>query len=484
MATPDSVIVWFRRDLRLHDNPALLHAVKLQRPIVPLFIWDEAGTTDGPTGAASRWWLHHSLTALDQALQVRGSRLVIQQGPPAQALIQAACRFTAQTVLCNRVGEPDWDRLDRTVEAALSQIGVSLVRHDMDGIQDLDTVRNQSGKPYQVFTPFWKNFQTLASPSPPGPAPQALPSPDSITPEAGAAIQELRLLPRPRWDAGLAANWTPGETSARKQLERFLADALDEYHQTRDTPAQPGTSRLSPHLHFGEISPREVWVRVQNAPPSQGMRSFARQLGWREFSRSILRNHPEAPVRPLRPEFEGFPWRTAPEALAAWQQGQTGYPIVDAGMRELWQTGWMHNRVRMIVGSLLVKHLLISWAEGAAWFWDTLVDADLANNTMGWQWVGGCGADAAPFFRIFNPVTQSRKFDPQGHYIRRWIPEIGELPNALIHSPWDAPSDVLAQHRIALGHDYPNPIVDLGAGRRRALFAFASLKKERFHGFE
>jgi deoxyribodipyrimidine photo-lyase len=343
------------------------------------------------------------------------------------------------------------------------------------------TVANQEGKPFQVFTPFWRHCLGLNEPAPPQPAPDALPGPARRPKSEPLAAFELE--PKIDWAAGLRAAWQPGEAGAQAALRCFLEAAFTGYAQQRNRPDLPGTSRLSPHLHFGEIGPRQVWHGLKAWAARRGMADaawrgsqFLAEVGWREFAHHLLFHFPHTPTEPLRPEFARFPWRRHPEGLRAWQRGRTGYPIVDAGMRELWATGWMHNRVRMITASFLVKDLLVDWREGARWFWDTLVDADLASNTLGWQWTAGCGADAAPYFRIFNPVSQGEKFDPQGDYVRRWAPELAGLPAEWIHQPWAAPPEVLARAGVELGRHYPAPVVNHAIAREVALEAWAKIK--------
>ena len=313
----------------------------------------------------------------------------------------------------------------------------------------------------------------------PTPAATLPPSP-AIT---GVALSELGLLPTIPWDGGLQATWIPGEAGAQARLETLVAGPLKAYHDLRNLPDKPGTSMLSPHLRFGEISPRQVWHRVQIAlqqgeiPSGTDSVTFLNEIGWREFAYHLLYHFPQTVDTPLNPAFEAFPWRHDPTGLKAWQKGLTGYPIVDAGMRQLWHTGWMHNRVRMIVASFLTKDLILPWQQGANWFWDTLVDADLASNTLGWQWAAGSGADAAPYFRIFNPITQGEKFDPDGHYVRRWVPELAAMPAKWIHKPWEAPAEVLSSARVRLGENYPGPMVDHAQARLAALAAYKEISK-------
>ncbi len=475
-------IVWFRNDLRLADHPALAAAVAAGRPVLPVYILDEVTPGGWAAGAASRWWLHHSLVALSAALESLGSRLVLRRGAAADCLAGLAQDVGAAALYWNRHYEP-WDA---TLEAELERrLGDRLELAPQPGnlLFAPGAIRTGAGKPFQVFTPFWKACLAAPEPATPLAAPDRLgPLPASV---ASSRLGDWAMLPvRPDWAGGLRERWQPGEAGAWTRLAGFLDGAVNRYREQRDRPDIAGTSGLSPHLHHGEISPRQVWhavrQRVAGGGASEGdAAAFLRELGWREFSMHLLQHFPQLPESPLRAEFARFPWHRDPELLAAWQRGQTGYPIVDAGMRELWHTGWMHNRVRMIVASMLVKDFLIDWQHGEAWFWDTLVDADLAANAASWQWVAGCGADAAPYFRIFNPVLQGRKFDPEGEYVRRWVPELARLPAAAIHAPWQASAGVLAAGGVRLGADYPEPVVDHGAARARALAAYADLRGQR-----
>ena len=472
-----ATIVWFRQDLRLQDNPALVAAVARGEPVVPVFIWDETGEGDWAPGGASRWWLHHSLAALDAALRERGLRLIIRSGESGAVLVELIKVTGATAVYWNRRYEPAAIERDTALKANLGVEGKSF---NAALLFEPHTVKNKSGGPFQVFTPYWRHCLALPVDEPvklpagPPPAPARWPK--------SAALAELGLLPDIKWDAGFRKVWQPGEAGAQARLKRF-AGAMDGYADGRDQPAAEATSGLSPHLHFGEIGPRQIWAaaRAQGKgsgvfPAHRGAQVFLKEVGWREFAYHLLYHFPATPRQPLRAEFAAFPWRQDAKQLRAWQRGLTGYPIVDAGMRQLWATGWMHNRVRMIVASFLVKHLRLSWQEGAAWFWDTLVDADLASNTLGWQWSAGCGADAAPYFRIFNPILQGQKFDPAGDYVRRWVPELTKLPAEFIHEPWEAPMDVLAGAEVTLGRTYPQPIVDHAEARKAALAAFQSLR--------
>jgi deoxyribodipyrimidine photo-lyase len=470
-------LVWFRQDLRLSDNPALAAAVDRGSPVIPVFIWapDEEGAWR--PGAASQWWLRRSLAALNADLEKRGSRLLIRRGPAGKTLNDLLAESRASTVFWNRRYEPAAVARDDDLKARLRERGIAAESFHGNLLFEPSTIRNGSGQPFRVFTAFWRACLTKPVPPPSKNAPRKLRAPENWP--HSMELVELGLEPSVDWAAGLRETWRPGESGAESQLKRFLKRPIQEYPVGRDKPAVVGTSRLSPHLHFGEISPGQVWRAVLGRmnDGTLGSRAaceaYLRQIGWREFAHQLLYHHPESPEQALRPEFAAFPWRTDPRALRAWTQGKTGYPLVDAGMRELWHTGWMHNRVRMVVASFLVKHLLIGWQEGAAWFWDTLVDADLASNTLGWQWVAGCGADAAPYFRIFNPVLQGERFDPAGKYVRRWVPELSGVPDDWIHKPWSAPASILARAGVKIGRTYPSPIVDHAAARERALAAAA-----------
>jgi len=505
-------IVWFRKDLRLADNPALLAARTGGRPVIPVFIWSPSEEGNWPPGAASRWWLHHSLESLDTDLHNLGSRLLLLPGPAPAALCSLAGKTGAGALFWNRRYEPaailqeeavmdtfdavpagpasvaqgKKDRpLPRRLVSCRGRTGILIQSFNAALLREPWEVSNRSGGPFRVFTPYWKSCLSLGEPAAPLVAPRKLVAPGRMP--SGLRLRQLDLLPRPDWAGGLAAEWTPGRKGASQHLRRFLKAAMAGYERRRDRPDEAGTSRLSPHLHHGEIGVREVWATarrhatVHGRPgDTSGSEEFLRQIGWREFAHHILFHFPHTPERPLREEFRSFPWRRDPGALAAWQKGRTGFPLVDAAMRELWSTGWMHNRVRMVAASFLVKDLLLPWHEGARWFWDTLVDADLANNTLGWQWTAGCGADAAPYFRIFNPANQGTKHDPHGSYTRRWVPELAELPDRWIHQPHDAPASVLATASADPGGDYPRHLVEHGAARQRALAAFASITKRRY----
>lgn len=478
------IIVWFRRDLRLADHPALCAAVAQGRAIVPCFILDEAAPGTWRPGGASRWWLHGSLDALGRSIAGKGGRLVLRRGDTANMLIALAAETGAKVVYASRAFEPWASRLEHEVRHALSEEGIEFKRFGGTLLHDPDQLTTQAGGPFKVYTPFWRALSQRAAIGRALPAPAKLISP-AQAPKSDA-LDAWRLQPtKPDWAAGLREAWSPGEEGAHELLSRFVDEALADYKEMRNRPDRTGTSRLSPHLAFGEISPRQCWSAAEAASAHQGHGSdagretFLKELAWREFSAHLLHHVPTLPDQPFRTEFAAFPWRSDAAGLQAWQRGLTGYPIVDAGMRELWATGWMHNRVRMIVASFLIKDLLLPWQAGEAWFWDTLVDADLANNAASWQWVAGSGADAAPYFRIFNPVTQGTTYDPDGAYVRRWVPEIAALENDAIHAPWEASAEALAAAGVQLGTTYPAPIVDHAAARLAALAALDRVKASR-----
>jgi deoxyribodipyrimidine photo-lyase len=424
-------LVWFRLDLRTADNPALAAAAKLGE-VVPVFIWAPEEEGNWPPGTASRWWLQHSLAALDADLRKLGSRLIIRCGPTLTALRKLVKETGATAVFWNRRYEPALIARDTQVKQALIADGLQVESFNSALLFEPWEIKTGNGGPYQVFTPFYR--ACLARPlRPVGTTRRAVRGARALS----LKLDKLDLLPKLDWARGF--NWQPGEAGAHRELKKFVASAMGRYAAGRDAPAIVGTSRLSPHLHFGEISPRQVWEAATAEP-------YRRQLVWREFAHHLLYHFPHTTDQPLKRDFERFPWHKDAKGLQAWRRGRTGFPLVDAGMRELWTTGWMHNRVRMVAASFLVKDLLIPWQEGARWFWDTLVDADLANNTLGWQWVAGCGADAAPFFRIFNPAMQAEKFDPTGEYCQHWMK--GVFP----------------------------PIVDHQVARQRALAALAQIK--------
>lgn len=476
MGSSRAAIVWFREDLRLADHPAL-HAAASAGAVVPAYIWSPGEEGEWAQGAASRVWLHHSLTALDASLRAVGSRLIVRRGAALEALRDLARETGADAVHWNRRYTPPSVERHKAVKTGLAEAGLRVESHKGALLFEPWEIATKQDDPYRVFTPFWKVCVGRLEPAEPLHAPKQLAAPDAW-PES-ESIDALGLLPTTGWDAGIQEFWRPGEAAGLERLREFLDGPVMDYAHARDEPAVDGTSLMSPYLHFGEIGPGTIWHETRKAHPrGKGAEAFLRELGWREFAHHVLFHFPYTANKPMRPEFEAFPWEKNADALAAWQAGRTGYPIVDAGMRQLWRVGWMHNRVRMIAASFLVKDLRVHWLEGARWFWDTLVDADLPNNTMGWQWTAGCGADAAPYFRVFNPVLQGEKFDPRGEYVRAWIPELAKLPAKWIHRPWEAPADVIAGAGVVLGETYPAPIVDHAAARDRALEAFGRIKKK------
>lgn len=482
-----STLVWFRNDLRIEDQPALSNGVARGGPVIPVFIWSPEEEGAWSPGNATKCWLHQSLEQLDADLRAHGSRLILRRGPALETLQSLIRECGASTVLWNRRYEPAAIARDATIKTALRAAGVVAESFNSNLLFEPWTIQTAAGTPFKVFTPFWRKCLSQAPPADPMPAPNGWTSPQTWP--KSLKLSELNLEPRIRWDTGIRSTWVPGERGAAAELNRFLPKGVAAYHEDRDRPDHNGTSRLSPYLHFGEISPRMVWhsvlqsMRRRLGPTGEeAAEPFLRQLIWREFAHHLLYHFPQTPNEPLRAEFANFPWENDTATLAAWQKGQTGYPYIDAGMRQLWATGWMHNRVRMAVASFLVKDLLVPWQEGARWFWDTLVDADLANNTLGWQWTAGCGADAAPYFRVFNPVGQGARFDPEGNYVRRWVPELARLPPESIHEPWKASPATLKAAGVKMGVNYPEPIVDHAEARLRALGALAQMKQSPVPG--
>ncbi|GAA1443223.1 cryptochrome/photolyase family protein [Leifsonia poae] len=448
-------IVWFRDDLRVADNPALTAAASTGMPVLCVYVLDEESPGVRPPGGAARWWLHHSLESLDGDLRRLGARLSILRGPAEPTIADLIDQTDAGAIFWNRrYGEAE-RTVDERIKASARDRGLEASSFGASLLFEPWTIRTGSGTPFSVYTPFWRACLAEPEPRKPLPAPEKL-RPYPVDDRIGIGLDDLDLLPRhPDWAAGLREAWTPGEASALDALTRFLADDVADYRRDRDTPGIAATSRLSPHLRWGELSPFTVWhatTAARSAANAEGAATFLSELGWREFAYHTLFRSPAMATENIRGEFDAFPWpRLHPAALRAWQQGRTGIPLVDAGMRELWRTGTMHNRVRMVVASFLTKNQLIDWRRGEQWFWDTLVDADPASNPFNWQWVAGSGADAAPYFRVFNPELQRTKFDPHGDYVRRWVPE------------WDTA-------------DYPEPIVDLGETRRAALAAYDVVK--------
>ena len=476
MPSPAPVIVWFRQDLRLADNPALRDAVQAGASIIPIYILDDDNAGSWKMGGASRWWLHHSLNALRNGLS---GNLFFYRGDARLVIAELVKSTKASAVHWNRCYEPWRMKRDGDIKSMLEENGVEAKSFNGSLLFEPWVVKKDDGTPYRVFTPYFRRGCLKAGqPAVPLPAPKKINFADS--PAKALSIEALELLPTIHWDKQLEPHWTIGEKGAQKRFAAFLDDGLRGYKEGRNYPAKDHTSRMSPYLHFGEISPRTLWHDIRARMVADHAETdgdhFLSELGWREFSHSLLYFNHDLPTQPLQKRFSAFPWVKDDRGLLAWQRGMTGYPIVDAGMRELWQTGYMHNRVRMIVGSFLVKDLRLHWSEGEKWFWDCLVDADLANNAASWQWIAGCGADAAPYFRVFNPTGQGEKFDPQGDYVRRFCPELSKLPDDLIHRPWEAPPLILQQAGVTLGKTYPKPIVDHKQAREKALAAFQATK--------
>ncbi|MCC0006940.1 MAG: deoxyribodipyrimidine photo-lyase [Hyphomicrobiaceae bacterium] len=475
-----AAIMWFRSDLRLADNAALRAAINAGGRVIPVYVFDDDAAGVWSPGAASRWWLHESLSSLASDIAQRGSRLILRRGAAHQELAGLAAACNATTVYCTRRYEPWAIAQEASVRAQLEKNGIVLKRFGGGLLVEPEQIATKQGEPYKVYTPFWRALSQSYTAARPDPAPKDWLAP--ATWPTSDQLAEWRLQPsRPNWAHEFSSHWSPGEAGALQRLETFVASAADSYAKDRDRPDLQGTSRLSPHLAHGEISPRLIWYRARAAQGARGsdfggLETFLKELVWREFSRHLLFHAPNLPEQPFRQEFASFPWQQDDAALKAWRSGRTGYPIVDAGMRELWSTGWMHNRVRMIVASFLIKDLMIPWQDGERWFWDTLVDADLASNAASWQWVAGSGADAAPYFRIFNPVTQGEKFDPNGDYVRRWVPEVANLPDSFLQKPFCADAATLREAGVRLGETYVRPIVDHASARQAALQAYQAIR--------
>jgi deoxyribodipyrimidine photo-lyase len=461
------VIMWLRQDLRLYDHPAL-SAAAANGLVIPVYILDDETPKDWRWGGASRWWLHKSLERLNADMPIN-----LRRGESVSVLATLLNETGAKAIYFTRDYAPWSGALEQRVKDLCDAIGVDCHRHGGFLLHEPESIRNGSGEFFKVYTPFSRVCFSKGEPRAPKPRPNTTLFPHALKSDA---LESWNLLPsKPDWAKGLAATWTPGEAGARDLLATFLDDGLKGYAEGRDRPDQQHVSRLSAHLHWGEISPHQVWHATRNAMArSEGVldrdgEKFLKEVLWREFAYHLIHHVPHFPDKPFKPEYEDFPWVQDADALHKWQNGQTGYPIVDAGMRELWTTGIMHNRVRMIVASFLIKDLLIPWQEGERWFWDTLVDADIGNNAAGWQWVAGCGADASPYYRVFNPVLQGEKFDPHGTYVRQWVPELKNVPDEFIHRPWDMSVPPKA---------YPLRMVDHSVARERALEAFKRIKKE------
>lgn len=469
----EAVLYWLRHDLRITDNPALL-AAAAKGPVIAVYILDDS--MPYAMGGASRWWLYHSLIAIKKDLEKYGVPLLLRRGPAKKIIPALAHETGAKTIYWNRVYEPAAIQRDTDIKTLLKKEGFEVESFNASLLFEPWTIKNKSGTSFKVFTPFSKTCLAVGA-APPMDAPKKIIGATMSCPSD--SLESWGLHPsKPDWSPPLAATWDVGEKAAEKRLKHFMKGGLSHYADGRDRPDKEYTSRLSPHLHFGEIGPRQAFQAAWlNEGVSASQRDkFISELLWREFSYHLLHNFPTLPEAPLNSAFSEFPWQDDETLFRAWSRGQTGYPIIDAGMRQLWQTGWMHNRVRMIVASFLVKNLLLPWQKGATWFWDTLVDADLASNSASWQWVAGCGADAAPYFRIFNPLLQGQKFDPEGDYVRRYVPALKNLPPRVIHAPWEADKQILEDSGVKLGENYPLPIVQLAASRERALAAYARIK--------
>lgn len=473
MVKRDLSIHWFRQDLRISDNPALTSATQLGE-VFPVYIFDTVNSGEYPMGAVQKIWLHYSLKALNKAL---GGKLLVYSGDPLKILSELITEYQIDKVFWNRCYEPWQIARDKKIKAELNKKDKEVLSFNGSLLWEPWEILKKDGSPYKVFTPFFRRGCLSAKePRLPISTPANLSFNDSII--TGLKIDELNLVPDEPWVKKIIQKWQIGEDFAQEKVTEFVKNGLKDYKDGRNFPSKTNVSRLSPHLHWGEVSPNQVWYQAIESDPelSRNTDHFLSELGWREFSNSLLYFFPNMPKKNLQPRFDNFDWIEDCKLLKAWQSGATGFPIVDAGMRELWDTGYMHNRVRMIVGSFLVKNLRIHWHNGAAWFWDCLVDADLANNSAGWQWIAGCGADAAPYFRVFNPILQGEKFDKEGHYTRTYVPELTNLPNKYLHAPWMAPELILEQADIKLGKTYPKPVIDLKLSRDRALAAFANLK--------
>lgn len=471
----EGVLLWFRRDLRLRDNAALAAALEEGKVVWPCFIHDPDGEAAAAPGAAASVWLHHTLVALRNDLAQFGLPLYFRKGDSMGELRDLLGLTRAGGVYWNRCFLPPFQERDARIKRTLRGEGFLAKSFNSSLLFEPQRVSTGQGKPYQVFTPFWKTV-SQRDPDPPVKVDlRALHRPQD--PKGTGKLEDLGLLPKEDWPVSLISHWEAGEGAAMRRLDHFIESGMGAYAKARDMPGRDGTSLMSPFLAVGSVGPRQIWQKVKESgkAPTAGARAFLREVGWREFAYHVIHHFPDTPRQALREKYRNFPWQPDSELLNKWKQGQTGYPMVDAGMRQLWRTGWIHNRARMVVGSFLTKHLLQSWEKGAAWFWDTLIDADLANNTLGWQWVAGCGADAAPYFRVFNPFIQGEKFDGTGAYVRQYVPELADLPDEFLHRPWETPKAVLESAGVRLGETYPTPIIEHSKGRRRALEALSKV---------
>lgn len=468
-------IVWFRLDLRIQDNSALQAAIQEGLPIVPVYIWSPEEDAPFQPGGASKWFLHHALEDLEAELNTIGLKLILRSGTSKEVLKQLITETKAAHIFWNRCYEPSSIKRDSQLKKSLAGSDLELKSFNSNLLYEPPLIKNKQGNPFQVYTPFWKHCSSLSFTDPVKVSTTEAKAPTKWP--HSETLKSFDLLPKIHWDTHFKTFWTPTHAGAQTHLKHFVSEIAHSYHQTRNFPDQEGTSRLSPYLHFGMLGPRQIVAAVQSkVSQGTGSQTFIKEVVWREFAYHLLYYFPELPTKPLVSAFEQFPYKRNKAYITAWQKGLTGYPIVDAGMRQLYKLGWMHNRMRMVTASFLIKHLLQPWQVGNKWFWDTLVDADLANNTLGWQWVAGCGPDAAPYFRIFNPILQSEKFDSDGIYIKTFVPELAKLPVPYLHRPWEAPPAVLKQAGVELGKTYPHPIVDHTEARRKALEAYDHIK--------
>lgn len=477
MSEVSPTILWIRKDFRIQDNSALYQAIEAGGPVIPVYIWAPDEAKHWVPGGASKWWLHKSIEAFAEQWEALGGKLILRQGNSSLEVLQDLIDSTGATrVYWNRRYEPDLRKVDSVIKRTLREASVDVRSFNSCLLNEPHTTSTGTGQPYKVYTPYWKSVKDRELEKPVQPDLEMLNFPTEFP--RSEALDGFNLLPKIQWYRSFYPHWDVGEAAAKERLKTFLEKAVEHYDTDRDCPDIEGTSCLSPYLHWGQIGPRQIAaaLKARFDLRSKGPQVYLKEVYWREFAYNVLYHFPHTQDSPLREEYADFPWKHDDALIKAWQKGQTGYPIVDAGMRQLWETGWMHNRVRMIAASLLVKHLLQDWKVGAEWFWDTLVDADLASNSLGWQWSGGCGADAAPYFRVFNPIIQGKKFDTDGDYVRRFVPELRKLPAEYIHCPWEAPAAVLERAGVDLGGNYPEPVIEHSKGRERALKAFEAFK--------